>query len=70
MAAFFSGLEIAFVSANKLRIELKSKQGTHWAILVSDYYKTPSRFISTVLVAYNIILVIYGIFIGKQLNGF
>ncbi len=68
MAAFFSGLEIAFVSANKLRIELKSKQGSAWASLVSDYYKTPSRFISTILVAYNIVLVIYGIFIGKQLN--
>lgn len=67
MAAFFSGLEIAFVSANKLRIELKSKQGSAWATLVSDYYKSPSRFISTILVAYNVVLVIYGIFIGKQL---
>ena len=67
MAAFFSGLEIAFVSANKLRIELKSKQGSAWAELVSDYYKSPSRFISTILVAYNVVLVIYGIFIGKQL---
>ncbi len=70
MAAFFSGLEIAFVSANKLRIELKSKHGSHWAALVADYYKSPSRFISTILVAYNIVLVIYGIFIGKQLNDF
>ncbi len=70
MAAFFSGLEIAFVSANKLRIELKSKQGSAWASLVSEYYKTPSRFISTILVAYNIVLVIYGIFIGKQLHDF
>jgi putative hemolysin len=68
MAAFFSGLEIAFVSANKLRIELKSKQGSQWAALVSDYYKSPSRFISTILVAYNIILVIYGVFIGKELD--
>lgn len=67
MAAFFSGLEIAFVSANKLRIELKSKQGSGWATLVSDYYKSPSRFISTILVAYNVVLVIYGIFIGKTL---
>lgn len=67
MAAFFSGLEIAFVSANKLRIELKSKQGSAWATLVSDYYKSPSRFISTILVAYNVVLVIYGIFIGKTL---
>jgi putative hemolysin len=70
LAAFFSGLEIAFVSANKLRIELKSKQGSQWAVLVSDYYKSPSRFISTILVAYNIVLVIYGIFIGDVLNDF
>jgi putative hemolysin len=70
MAAFFSGLEIAFVSANKLRIELKSKQGSAWAALVSDYYKSPSRFISTILVAYNVVLVIYGIFIGKELSDF
>jgi putative hemolysin len=68
MAAFFSGLEIAFVSANKLRIELKSKQGSNWAAIVSDYYKSPSRFISTILVAYNIVLVLYGIFIGKELD--
>ncbi len=68
MAAFFSGLEIAFVSANKLRIELKRKQGSNWAVLISDYYKSPSRFISTILVAYNIVLVIYGIFIGRQLE--
>ncbi|MFM9945100.1 MAG: CNNM domain-containing protein, partial [Bacteroidia bacterium] len=68
MAAFFSGLEIAFVSANKLRIELKSKQGSQWAAWVSDYYKSPSRFISTILVAYNIVLVIYGIYIGDLLN--
>lgn len=68
LAAFFSGLEIAFVSANKLRIELLSKQGSRWAFIVSDYYKSPSRFISTILVAYNIVLVIYGIFIGDVLN--
>jgi CBS domain containing-hemolysin-like protein len=68
MAAFFSGLEIAFVSASKLRVELKNKQGSHWASLVSDYYKSPSRFISTILVAYNIALVLYGIFIGKALS--
>ncbi|MCB9251466.1 MAG: HlyC/CorC family transporter [Flavobacteriales bacterium] len=68
LAAFFSGLEIAFLSANKLRIELKSKQGHRWANILSNYYRSPSRFISTILVAYNIMLVIFGIFIGKELN--
>ncbi|NUM31759.1 MAG: HlyC/CorC family transporter [Bacteroidetes bacterium] len=68
MAAFFSGLEISFISSNKLRVELKSKQGSKWASIVSAYFKTPSKFISTILVAYNIALVIYGVFIGKLMN--
>lgn len=61
LSAFFSGLEIAFISANKLRIELISNQGKHWAILCSKYLKSPSKFISTILVGNNISLVIYGI---------
>ena len=61
LSAFFSGLEIAFISANKLRIELKSNQGAHWAQLCSNYLKSPSKFISTILVGNNISLVIYGI---------
>ena len=61
LSAFFSGLEIAFISANKLRIELKSNQGKHWAKMCSSYLKTPSKFISTILVGNNISLVIYGI---------
>ncbi|PCJ64807.1 MAG: hemolysin [Bacteroidetes bacterium] len=61
LSAFFSGLEIAFISANKLRIELKSNQGKHWAKLCSNYIKAPSKFISTILVGNNVALVIYGI---------
>ncbi len=61
LSAFFSGLEIAFVSVNKLRVELKSNQGKHWAKLLSGYIKAPSKFISTILVGNNVTLVIYGI---------
>jgi len=61
LSAFFSGLEIAFISANKLRIELKSNQGKHWAKMCSSYIKSPSKFISTILVGNNIALVVYGI---------
>lgn len=61
LSAFFSGLEIAFISANKLRIELKSNQGKHWAQMCSSYIKSPSKFISTILVGNNIALVVYGI---------
>jgi|AntRauTorckE5430_2_1112549.scaffolds.fasta_scaffold03226_2 CBS domain containing-hemolysin-like protein len=61
LSAFFSGLEIAFISANKLRIQLKSNQGKHWAKMCSSYIKSPSKFISTILVGNNIALVVYGI---------
>jgi CBS domain containing-hemolysin-like protein len=61
LSGFFSGLEIAFLSANKLRIELHANKGKHWAKLCSKYLKSPSKFISTILVGNNIALVIYGI---------
>ena len=61
LSAFFSGLEIAFVSLNKLRVELRSNQGKQWAKICSGYIKSPSKFISTILVGNNIALVVYGI---------
>jgi len=65
---FFAGMEIAFLSANKLRIELRSKQGSFTAKVLSRYLKTPSDFISTVLVANNLALVIYGIYMSEILD--
>lgn len=65
---FFAGMEIAFLSANKLRIELRSKQGNFTAKVLSRYLKNPSDFISTVLVANNLALVIYGIYMGEILD--
>jgi putative hemolysin len=67
LSGFFSGLEIAFLSANKLRVELDSEKGA-WANIVSNYMKKPSSFISTVLVGNNIALVIYGIFMEELLR--
>lgn len=65
--AFFSGIEIAFISSNKLRLQLKSKQGDRIASLLLPFVKTPSKFISTTLVGNNISLVIYSIFMEQKI---
>jgi CBS domain containing-hemolysin-like protein len=66
--AFFSGMEIAFLSASRLRIELRSKENLSAGKWLSRYVKNPSDFISTVLVGNNLGLVIYGIYMGEILD--
>ena len=61
LIGFFSGIEIAFVSANKLSIELRKKQGTFSGKTWGEYAEKPARFIGTTLVGFNIILVVYGL---------
>jgi len=67
-SAFFSGIEIAFISVNKLRVELLNKQGVWSAKILAWYLKDPTKFISTTLVGNNVSLVIYGIYSGKILE--
>ncbi|MGB6037010.1 MAG: hemolysin family protein [Cryomorphaceae bacterium] len=67
-SAFFSGMEIAFLTANKLKIELDNKQGQFSAKLLSGFLQKPSKFIGTMLVGNNIALVLFGIFMAKWLE--
>ncbi|MBP7496786.1 MAG: HlyC/CorC family transporter [Bacteroidales bacterium] len=60
LSAFFSGLEIAFITSNKLKIELDKKRGLLNAKILSGFISDPSKFISTMLVGNAISLVIYG----------
>ncbi len=68
LIGFFSGIEIAFVSANKLSVELNRKQGTYSGKIWGAYSDKPTRFIGTTLVGVNIVLVIYGLLIGSMLS--
>ncbi len=67
-SAFFSGVEIAFISADKLHIELRSKEGHLPDRLLAKFLKRPSWFITTTLIGNNVSLVIYGIFMAYLLE--
>ncbi len=66
-SALFSGLEIAFISANRLKIELDNKKGVFSAKILSLYLKQPAKFIGAMLLGNNIALVIYSIIMAKFL---
>ncbi|MDX1278193.1 hemolysin family protein [Oceanihabitans sediminis] len=67
LSAFFSGMEIAYVSSNKIHIEIEKKQEGYLARILRKLTVKPSKFIATMLIGNNIALVIYGFFMGDLL---
>ena len=68
LSAFFSGMEIAFVSANKLKVELDKQSGRAYSRLLEGVLQSPAKFIATMLVGNNIALVVYGVMMAKLLE--
>lgn len=67
-SAFFSGMEIAFISANRLKIELEKKQGDFSAKILSNFLQQPTKFISAMLIGNNAALVVYSMLMASVLE--
>jgi len=68
LIGFFSGYEIGFVSANRLSLELKKKQGSRAGKIIAGFLEAPTQFIGTCLIGLNISLVVFGILFEELLH--
>src|SRR5688572_27606155 len=66
--AFFSGIEIAYITSNRLKLELLKKQGTFTGRMLGFTTTSPSRFLATTLVGNNIALIVLGLSMAKLLE--
>ncbi len=66
--AFFAGIEIAFISANRLNVELKKKQGKRSGIILSRFMDKPARFLGVCLIGANVFLVVYGLLFSEVMK--
>lgn len=69
-SAFFSGMEIAFISANKLQVELEKDSGSFTSKIVAGFYTNPSQFIASMLIGNTLALSVYTIFVAKIIEPF
>lgn len=67
-SAFFSGVELAFVSANRLHVALQKKKGKNWAAIISKLIDKPSLFVTSMLIGNTIALVVYGIYMAQTFD--
>ena len=67
LSAFFSGMEIAFVSSNRIYLEIEKLQQGLTSNVLKNITQNPSRFIASMLLGNNIALVVYGIFMGDKI---
>lgn len=67
-SAFFSGIEMAYISGNKLYFELQAKQGVLTGTIIAGFFKQPSRFIGTMLIGNTLSLVVYGLYMEGFLH--